>query len=108
MISAGYQVYACGAPAMVEAAHKDFTRLRRLPEDEFFSDAFTASPSEPKVLILYPALARLMSKTTYTKWRHRVIPLPKLFPKRFQPLQSKLQSLTIVSLRQFQSADFFV
>ena len=45
---AGYQVYACGAPAMVEAAHRDFTRLRRLPEDEFFSDAFTASPSEPK------------------------------------------------------------
>ena len=45
---AGYQVYACGAPAMVEAAHMDFTRLRRLPEDEFFSDAFTASPSEPK------------------------------------------------------------
>ena len=45
---AGYQVYACGAPAMVEAAHMDFTRLRRLPEDEFFSDAFTASPSESK------------------------------------------------------------
>lgn len=44
----GYQVYACGAPAMVEAAHKDFTKLRGLPEDEFFSDAFTASPSEPK------------------------------------------------------------
>ena len=45
---AGYQVYACGAPAMVEAAHKDFTKLRGLPEDEFFSDAFTASPSESK------------------------------------------------------------
>ncbi len=44
----GYQVYACGAPAMVEAAHKDFTELRGLPEDDFFSDAFTASPSEPK------------------------------------------------------------
>lgn len=45
---AGYQVYACGTPAMVEAAHMDFTTLRGLPEDEFFSDAFTASPSEPK------------------------------------------------------------
>ena len=45
---AGYQVYACGAPAMVEAAHKDFTKLRGLPEDEFFSDAFTASPGESK------------------------------------------------------------
>lgn len=44
---AGYQVYTCGAPAMVEAAHRDFTRLRGLPEEEFFSDAFTVSPSEP-------------------------------------------------------------
>ena len=45
---AGYQVYACGAPAMVEAAHRDFTQLRRLPEEEFFSDAFTASYIELK------------------------------------------------------------
>ena len=45
---AGYQVYACGAPAMVEAAHRDFTQLRRLPEEEFFSDAFTASSIELK------------------------------------------------------------
>jgi CDP-4-dehydro-6-deoxyglucose reductase len=39
----GYQVYACGAPVMVEAAHKDFTTLCRLPDDEFYSDAFTPS-----------------------------------------------------------------
>ena len=45
---AGYQVYACGTPAMVEAAHKDFTTLRSLPEEEFFSDAFTVSPREPR------------------------------------------------------------
>jgi CDP-4-dehydro-6-deoxyglucose reductase len=45
---AGYQVYACGAPPMVEAARRDFTQLRGLPEEEFFSDAFTASPSEPR------------------------------------------------------------
>ena len=37
----GYQVYACGSPLMVEAAHKDFTILRGLPNEEFFSDAFT-------------------------------------------------------------------
>ena len=42
---ADHQVYACGTPIMVEAAHKDFTRLRGLPEDEFFSDAFTPSSS---------------------------------------------------------------
>jgi len=40
---AAYQVYACGAPPMVEAAHQDFTRLRGLPETEFFSDAFVPS-----------------------------------------------------------------
>ena len=41
----GYQVYACGAPAMVEAAHADFTAQCRLPEDEFYSDSFT--PAAP-------------------------------------------------------------
>jgi CDP-4-dehydro-6-deoxyglucose reductase len=35
----GYQVYACGAPVMVEAAHSAFTG-RDLPPEEFFSDAF--------------------------------------------------------------------
>lgn len=39
----GYQVYACGAPVMVEAAHGSFTRECGLPEDEFFSDAFFLS-----------------------------------------------------------------
>ncbi len=39
-----YQVYACGSPVMVQAAHKDFTSLRNLPQEEFFSDAFTFSP----------------------------------------------------------------
>lgn len=36
----GYQVYACGAPIMVESAHKSFISERKLPEEEFFSDAF--------------------------------------------------------------------
>ncbi|SNR81628.1 CDP-4-dehydro-6-deoxyglucose reductase [Methylobacillus rhizosphaerae] len=35
-----YQVYCCGAPQMVAAAHRDFQQ-HGLPEDEFFSDAFT-------------------------------------------------------------------
>ena len=39
----GCQVYACGAPAMVEAAHRGFTLQCGLPEEEFFSDAFTPS-----------------------------------------------------------------
>jgi CDP-4-dehydro-6-deoxyglucose reductase len=37
----GYQVYACGAPAMIDAAKRDFTTLRGLPENEFFADSFT-------------------------------------------------------------------
>jgi CDP-4-dehydro-6-deoxyglucose reductase len=36
-----YQVYACGAPVMVDAAKRDFTR-HGLPEDQFFADAFTS------------------------------------------------------------------
>ncbi|MBI4192493.1 MAG: CDP-6-deoxy-delta-3,4-glucoseen reductase [Betaproteobacteria bacterium] len=42
----GCEVYACGVPVMVEAAHRDFTSQCGLPEEEFFSDAFTpAAPS---------------------------------------------------------------
>ena len=41
----GHQVYACGAPVMVDAARRDFTGQRRLPEEEFFSDSFT--PAAP-------------------------------------------------------------
>jgi CDP-4-dehydro-6-deoxyglucose reductase len=42
----GHQVYACGAPVMVDAAHLDFTTQCRLPEVEFYSDSFTpAVPS---------------------------------------------------------------
>ena len=44
-----HQVYACGVPAMVKAAYHDFTSLRNLPKDAFFSDVFTPSTSNPKV-----------------------------------------------------------
>ena len=37
----GYQVYACGAPVMVESARTSFVKMRGLPEDAFFADAFT-------------------------------------------------------------------
>ncbi|NVM76534.1 CDP-4-dehydro-6-deoxyglucose reductase [Duganella sp. SG902] len=37
----GHQVYACGAPIMVESAKKDFVAQCGLPEDEFYADAFT-------------------------------------------------------------------
>ena len=43
----GYQVYACGAPVVVEAAHRDFTTQCGLPDEEFFSDAFTPTVDPP-------------------------------------------------------------
>jgi CDP-4-dehydro-6-deoxyglucose reductase len=39
----GYEVYACGAPAMTDLARKTFVEERGLPEDEFYCDAFTPS-----------------------------------------------------------------
>ena len=38
----GHQVYACGAPIVVESAHRDFVTRCQLPDDEFFADAFTS------------------------------------------------------------------
>ena len=38
----GYQVYACGAPVMVDAAQRDFVDQCQLPSDEFFADSFTS------------------------------------------------------------------
>lgn len=36
----GYQVYACGAPIMVDSARDAFTQTRGLLEDEFYADSF--------------------------------------------------------------------
>lgn len=36
-----HQVYACGVPVMVDAAHRDFVAHCKLPDEEFFSDSFT-------------------------------------------------------------------
>ncbi|MBI4807625.1 MAG: CDP-6-deoxy-delta-3,4-glucoseen reductase [Nitrosomonadales bacterium] len=40
----GYVVYACGAPVVVEAAHREFTTQRGLANDAFYSDVFTFVP----------------------------------------------------------------
>ncbi len=37
----GYQVYACGAPIVVDSARNDYCALAGLSEEEFFADAFT-------------------------------------------------------------------
>ncbi len=38
----GHEVYACGAPVMVDAAQRDFVARCGLPADAFFADAFTS------------------------------------------------------------------
>lgn len=38
-----HQVYACGAPIVVDSAKRDFTQSCKLPEDQFFADAFTSA-----------------------------------------------------------------
>ena len=42
---AGYQVYACGAPIMIELGQLAFA-AKGLPTDEFFADSFTYAPHE--------------------------------------------------------------
>ena len=37
-----HQVYACGAPIVIQSAQTDFVKECRLPEDEFFADSFTS------------------------------------------------------------------
>jgi CDP-4-dehydro-6-deoxyglucose reductase, E3 len=44
----GYQVYACGAPAMTDIARETFVAQRGLPDDEFYCDAFTPSVDPKK------------------------------------------------------------
>ncbi|QID16881.1 CDP-6-deoxy-delta-3,4-glucoseen reductase [Nitrogeniibacter mangrovi] len=39
----GHQVYACGAPGMIEASMADFADRCGLPEDQYFADSFTFS-----------------------------------------------------------------
>jgi CDP-4-dehydro-6-deoxyglucose reductase len=38
----GYQVYACGAPIVVDSARREFVAACKLPEDAFFADSFTS------------------------------------------------------------------
>ena len=44
----GHQVYACGAPIVVDSAKADFAALAGLPEDEFFADSFTTEADKAR------------------------------------------------------------
>ncbi|HEX5739174.1 MAG TPA: CDP-6-deoxy-delta-3,4-glucoseen reductase, partial [Hydrogenophaga sp.] len=39
----GHQVYACGAPIVVESARAEYSTLAGLPAEEFFADSFTTA-----------------------------------------------------------------
>lgn len=39
----GHQVYACGAPIVVDSARADFSAQAGLPADEFYADSFTSA-----------------------------------------------------------------
>ena len=45
----GYQVYACGAPVVVDSARREFVADCKLPEDAFFADSFTSEADLAKV-----------------------------------------------------------
>jgi CDP-4-dehydro-6-deoxyglucose reductase, E3 len=44
----GYQVYACGAPIVVDSAKADYIGKCSLPEDEFYADSFTTEADKAK------------------------------------------------------------
>jgi CDP-4-dehydro-6-deoxyglucose reductase len=44
-----YQVYACGAPIVVDSAQADFVNQCQLPVDEFYADSFITEADKAKV-----------------------------------------------------------
>ncbi len=44
----GYQVYACGAPIVVDSARADYARDCKLPPDEFYADSFTTEADKAR------------------------------------------------------------
>ncbi|WP_343722542.1 CDP-6-deoxy-delta-3,4-glucoseen reductase [Herbaspirillum seropedicae] len=51
----GHQVYACGAPIVVESAQRDFSAQCGLPQDEFYADSFTSEADLAKPVADSPA-----------------------------------------------------
>jgi CDP-4-dehydro-6-deoxyglucose reductase len=44
----GFQVYACGAPIVVDSARADYVSKAGLPEEAFFADSFTTEADKAK------------------------------------------------------------
>jgi CDP-4-dehydro-6-deoxyglucose reductase len=47
----GWQVYACGAPIMVESAQRDFVTRCALPSEEFYADSFTSEADKHQATV---------------------------------------------------------
>ncbi len=45
---AGYQVYACGAPIVVDSARDEYAAQAHLPAEDFFADSFTTEADKHK------------------------------------------------------------
>jgi CDP-4-dehydro-6-deoxyglucose reductase, E3 len=43
-----HQVYACGAPIVVDSAQSDFVKICQLPADEFYADSFITEADKAK------------------------------------------------------------
>jgi CDP-4-dehydro-6-deoxyglucose reductase len=48
----GYQVYACGAPIVIDTARSAYTTQAGLPEEAFFADAFTTEADKARAAAL--------------------------------------------------------
>lgn len=44
----GYQVYACGAPIVIDSAQLEYSELAGLPEEEFYADSFITEADKAK------------------------------------------------------------
>jgi CDP-4-dehydro-6-deoxyglucose reductase len=44
----GHQVYACGAPIVVDSAKRDYVAQGGLPEEAFYADSFTSEADKAK------------------------------------------------------------
>ena len=44
-----HQVYACGAPVMVDSAQADFVNHCQLPADEFYADSFITEADKARI-----------------------------------------------------------
>ena len=44
----GFQVYACGAPIVIDSARADYVNKAGLPEEAFFADSFTTEADKAK------------------------------------------------------------